>query len=313
MGKVKISVIVPIYNVEKYLDECLDSIRKQTFTDFEVLLIDDGTPDNSVDIAKKYTELDSRFTLYHKKNGGLSDARNYGLERANGEYVAFIDSDDRIREKYLESLYNIITEYDADIAVCAFSFYYLNSGKIKKSNKKPIDNNRIYNREEALRELMRDRQFRFYVWNKLWKMSLFRDNNITMPIMIYEDMVVSSMLFCHAEKVVSTDYRGYIYTRAFSKYKEVSMSKKRINDYIRTVPCMRKYLEDRNLYKTAKLPFFRHIAHVFFSVPLLVIQANKSLERGILKNSLAGMGKVIKCVRSPTDKLADLIEEEVVM
>lgn len=313
MSKVKISVIVPIYNVEQYLDDCLESIRKQTFTDFEVLLIDDETPDNSVSIAEKYTKLDSRFRLYHKKNGGLSDARNYGLERANGEYVAFIDSDDRIREKYLESLYNVITKYNADVAVCAFSFYYLNSGKIKKSNKKPIDNNRLYNNEKALKELMRDRQFRFYVWNKLWKMSLFKDNNITMPIMIYEDMVVSTMLFCHAEKVVSTDYRGYIYTRAFSKYKEISMTKKRINDYIKTIPCMRKYLEDTNLYKTAKKPFFRHIAHVFFSIPLLVIQAKNNLERGIFKNSVAGMKKVIKCVTIPVEKLDDIIDDEVIL
>ena len=312
MSEPEISVIVPVYNVEKYLDACLESIRKQTFTDFEVLIIDDETPDNSAEIAEKYTQLDSRFTIYHKKNGGLSDARNYGLERAKGKYVVFIDSDDRIREKYLESMHDAIIKYDADIAVCSFSFYYINSGKTKKANKKPIDNNRVYERDEAVRELMRDRQFRFYVWNKLWKMSLFKDNNIKMPKMIYEDIVVSSKLFCHINRAVTIDYRGYIYTRAFSKYKEISMTKRRINDYINTIPCVRKYLEERGLYKIAAKPFTRHIMHVFLSVPLLVIQAKKELKNGFFKNSAAAMKKVIKCLRMPADKLDEIIKVDVV-
>lgn len=313
MSNPKISVIVPIYNVEKYLDDCLKSIQEQTFTDFEVLLINDGTPDNSIKIASKYVEQDSRFRLYHKKNGGLSDARNFGLERAKGEYVAFIDSDDRIREKYLENLYNAITENDADVAICAFSFYYLNNGKITKSNKKPIDNNRIYDRNSALRELMRDRQFRFYVWNKLWKMSLFTDNNIKMTKMVYEDIVACSQLFCHIKKAVTINYRGYIYTRAFSKYKEVVMTKNRINDYINTIPIVRKYIEGQDLYKIAKTPFFRHICHVFFSVPLLCVQARKDLQNGIVKNAFAGMGKVIKSCNAPVDKLDEIIRNDAII
>ncbi len=308
MSEPEISVIVPIYNVEKYLDVCLESIRNQTFTNFEVLMVNDGTLDNSVEIAEKYTKLDSRFKLYHKKNGGLSDARNYGLERAKGKYVAFIDSDDRIREQYLESMYDAIIKYNADIAVCDFCFYYQNSGKIRKSNKKRIDNNRVYEKNDAVRELVRDRQFRFYAWNKLWKISLFKDNDIKMPIMIYEDMVASTNLFCHAKSVVSVDYCGYVYTRAFSKYREVSMSKKRINDYIKTVGCMRKILEECGLYKTAKKPFFRHKMHVFLSVPLLVIQAHNELENGILKNSFAGMKRVIDFSHIPVDKLDEVME-----
>ena len=102
----KISVIIPIYNVEKYIRKCLETIQEQTFRDFEVLMINDGTRDNSGKIAKEFAENDSRFTLYTKENGGLSDARNYGLARAVGDYVVFIDSDDCVTKDYLNVLYH---------------------------------------------------------------------------------------------------------------------------------------------------------------------------------------------------------------
>ena len=110
----KISVIVPVYNVQDYLSECVQSILNQTFSDFELLLIDDGSTDHSGEIADQLEDLDPRIQVYHKKNGGLSDARNYGLERAQGEYLAFIDSDDYVAANYLETLINLIVEYSAD-------------------------------------------------------------------------------------------------------------------------------------------------------------------------------------------------------
>ena len=98
----EISIIVPAYNVEKYLDKCMKSILSQTFEDFEVLLIDDGSKDSTPQICDKYAALDSRVKAYHKKNGGLPDARNYGLDRMSGKYVTFIDSDDFIDVNYLK-------------------------------------------------------------------------------------------------------------------------------------------------------------------------------------------------------------------
>ena len=110
----KISVIVPIYKVEKYLNRCVDSILHQTFTDFELILVDDGSPDNCGKMCDEYAEKDSRVVVIHKKNGGLSDARNKGLDwvfaNSNSEYVVFIDSDDYIDERYLELLYKSIAE-----------------------------------------------------------------------------------------------------------------------------------------------------------------------------------------------------------
>ena len=119
---IKVSVIVPIYNVEKYVAKCLKSIQSQTLTDFECLVINDGTKDNSVKIAKEAVKGDDRFVFYDKENGGLSDARNYGLEKAKGEYICFIDSDDYIAEDLLELSYDAAKEHDSDI-VC-FDLYF---------------------------------------------------------------------------------------------------------------------------------------------------------------------------------------------
>ena len=114
----KISVIVPAYNVEKYLDRCIKSILDQKFDDFEVLLIDDGAQDSTSQICDKYATLDSRVKTYHKENGGLSDARNYGLDRMSGEYVTFIDSDDYIADNMLEEMLNLTSERSNAIAPC---------------------------------------------------------------------------------------------------------------------------------------------------------------------------------------------------
>lgn len=121
MEKQLISIIVPIYNVENYLRQCLDSVLGQTFKNFEVLLVNDGSSDSSGDICREYVEKDSRFHYFEKENGGLSDARNYGIERAQGEYLTFIDSDDFVNEKHLENLFLASRLTNADITIGGFS------------------------------------------------------------------------------------------------------------------------------------------------------------------------------------------------
>ena len=119
MEKPLISVIVPAYNVEKFIGKCIDSILRQSFKDFEVLLIDDGAKDSTPEICDACAKKDSRIKVYHKENGGLSDARNYGIDRMQGKYVTFIDSDDYVDSGYFEYLYGLITqEEDIQIAIC---------------------------------------------------------------------------------------------------------------------------------------------------------------------------------------------------
>ena len=120
MNEELISVIIPVYNVEKYIRFCLDSVINQTYKNLEIIIVDDGTKDSSGEIAEEYARKDSRIKVVHKENGGLSDARNVGLDIATGKYIAFLDSDDVISLDFYEYLYRLIKENDYDIAECEF-------------------------------------------------------------------------------------------------------------------------------------------------------------------------------------------------
>ena len=122
-----VSVIVPIYKVEEYLRECVDSIINQTYKNLEIILVDDGSPDKCGEICDEYARNDSRITVYHKENGGLSDARNYGIDRCNGEYITFVDSDDVLKSNFVETLMGLIEEYDADVAVSGVKNFRTNT------------------------------------------------------------------------------------------------------------------------------------------------------------------------------------------
>ena len=118
-----ISIIVPVYNVENYLRMCLDSIMSQTYQNFECLLINDGSPDNSADICREYVSKDSRFRYFEKENGGLSDARNYGIRQSKGSYLTFVDSDDWLDSYYIETLYDIMIKHNADVSVACYGAF----------------------------------------------------------------------------------------------------------------------------------------------------------------------------------------------
>ncbi len=119
MKKPLISIIVPVYNVERYMERCLDAVVKQTYKNLEVILVDDGSEDRSGSICDRYASEDARFKVVHHQNGGLSAARNTGIKKATGEYITFIDPDDSITEDYIEYLYNLINKHEADLAICA--------------------------------------------------------------------------------------------------------------------------------------------------------------------------------------------------
>lgn len=203
----KISVIVPIYNVEKYLGKCLNSILDQTFTDYELILVDDGSTDSSGDIADEYALKDDRISVIHKKNGGLSDARNHGIEKANGEYVCFIDSDDWIEKTYLEELHELAVKNEADITICDFQ---KNTGDSVITQPKEFAVV-IETGIDAIDNLYSDKYGIYVVaWNKLYNRDLFTD--LRYPVgMIHEDEAIFGDLFCEAKKVVRTERILYNY------------------------------------------------------------------------------------------------------
>lgn len=145
-----ISIVVPVYKVEKYLDKCVQSILAQTYKNFELILVDDGSPDNCPQMCDEYAEKDTRIRVIHKENGGLSDARNSGTSIANGEWVTYIDSDDYVADDYLEVLVTLIEKYNAEIAVVGIDVFY--EGETPKTQKKIEEY--LYTSDEALEKML---------------------------------------------------------------------------------------------------------------------------------------------------------------
>ena len=164
-----ISVIVPVYNVENYLRKCLDSILAQTYTDLEILLIDDGSTDNCLSICQEYAQKDSRIVLLTKENGGQGSARNMALERMKGDYVSFVDSDDYILPTMLQEMVENMESYGADLAVC----YIKTIDKNGKSKEKALQQPKLYNNKELMREYVSTQDIGEGPCNKLYKSKLF--------------------------------------------------------------------------------------------------------------------------------------------
>lgn len=203
-----ISVIVPIYKVEKYLNKCVKSIINQTYKNLEIILVDDGSPDNCGKICDKLAERDDRIRIIHKKNGGLSSARNAGIEIANGEYIGFVDSDDYIKEDMYEILLNLIKKYDADVSIC--NLYDVIDGNECIRNKE--NGIREYSRLDILKEVLLDKNIQSYAWNKLYEKELF--DEIKYPIgKKYEDIGTTFYLFEKCNKIVVTSEPEYYYLK----------------------------------------------------------------------------------------------------
>ncbi|MFV0249097.1 MAG: glycosyltransferase family 2 protein [Tenacibaculum sp.] len=204
-----VSIVIPVYNVENYLEKCLISVLNQTFKNIEVIIINDGSTDNSLKICKKFEKEDSRIVLINQENKGLSEARNRGIEKAINPYITFIDSDDWVENCYIETLYNSLLSNNADIAVAELNIVYQKSKKKskKKSKTKQGKNDgkiSVYNNFEALSELFIDNSIKNYACGKMYKTKLFKD--IRYPKGVYfEDVFTTYKLFYESKKIVKID------------------------------------------------------------------------------------------------------------
>lgn len=192
-----ISVIIPVYNVEPYLCKCLDSVLSQSFSDYEVVLVDDGSTDGSAEICKAYQLRDSRIRYSYKENGGLSSARNQGLEISQGSYVTFIDSDDYIEPEYLCTLYRLIKDNDADISTC---FYNIESKKGTRPWSDVDAEENVFDSRAALLRLFSSKEIDVCAVCKLYKKSLFKE--IVFPEgKLFEDVGTTYKLLGQANAV----------------------------------------------------------------------------------------------------------------
>lgn len=197
------SIIIPVYNVEQYLDKCLKSISKQTFLDFECIIVDDGSPDNSNAIIDKYVNKDQRFKVIHQKNMGLSAARNTGLDVAKGDYITFVDSDDYIANDYLEKFVLKIASSNADIIICGIIEVFKN-----------YENSRVFANAttEVIKQNILADTWPSFVCNKCYKKELF--DNVRFPVgKAFEDLLTIPEVCLNANKIVCIPDKLYYYNR----------------------------------------------------------------------------------------------------
>ena len=203
----KVSVIVPIYNVEPYLKKCVDSIINQSYTNLEIILVDDGSTDSSGLLCEELAKNDDRITVVHKNNGGLSDARNAGLDISTGDYIGFVDSDDYIDSDFFEILVKNIEEYNADVSCCRYTNVWENG------RKEPIGNDdslSVYEGKVALKEYLYAKTMDPFVWNKLFKASIIENHRFIKGIQ-GEDNPFCIELFKKTDKVVLAGKSKYNY------------------------------------------------------------------------------------------------------
>lgn len=203
----KISIIIPVYNSERYLNACLDSILGQTYQNFEIILVDDGSTDNSPVLCDQYMALDKRIRVIHQDNKGVSIARNNGLDLATGDLISFIDSDDTLDEDMYELLVKLFEENHADIAHCGYKHIVGEEVRLVHDTHKVI----VQQRDEALRCLVGGQLFAGGLWNKLYKRTLIGNLKFRVDLKDNEDILFNFELFCKAKTSVFADYAKYNY------------------------------------------------------------------------------------------------------
>lgn len=196
-NKALISIIVPVYNTEKYLEKCLDSLINQSYPYLEIIVVDDGSTDNSFQICNKYTKLDSRIKVIHQKNKGLSAARNTGLQYVHGKYISFVDSDDYVTSDYIAYLYYLLTKYHADISVCSYTQEFFSNQRKIYSFKKEESISSL----EALNRLLYHNNLPICAWAKLYRKDLF--NNVSYPIGKYFEDVETTIALTEKSTIIA--------------------------------------------------------------------------------------------------------------
>ncbi len=208
----KLSIVVPVYNVQQYIERCLESIKNQTYMNFEVILVDDGSTDQSAEICQAYVKADKRFKYYKKENGGLADARNYGLKYVSGDYIGFVDSDDYIEKEMFHKLMKVAIDYEADVVaskhkVCDNQYLY----SLRDTNRV-----QVMSGYEMLNEHINLGVSEYYITNSVWD-RIYRAellNGIEFEKgKNYEDIVFTTLVFLKARRCVYFDYSGYIYVQ----------------------------------------------------------------------------------------------------
>lgn len=300
-----VSVIVPIYNVEKLLPRCLDSILSQTYRNLDVVLVDDGSPDGCAVICDNYAEKDSRFHVFHQKNGGVSNARNRGVAEAKGELIAFIDPDDYVEPDFIEFLYKLLVDNDADIAACGALEVYP-SGRTQPQCEDTALH--IMDSREAMERMCYNDGFFITLWDKLFKASLFE--GVKFPEgKLFEDTGTTYKLVHHAEKIAVCGELKYYYMIS-ANASSITTSTFRMSklDYVEMADRMAQFIMENyeGLERAAK----RKQMHACFSTLTQLVNSGvrkPTVERQLISRIRELRGSALRDPRTPKrDKIAIL-------
>lgn len=261
-----ISVIVPVYRVEKYLPACIDSILNQTFTDFELILVDDGSPDRCPEICDETAKRDARVRVIHQANQGLSAARNAGIEAAHGAWLSFVDSDDYIAPQFYEKLYQTAQRTDADCVMCSVQ-------NVDESGK-PIDSalmrvaDEVKTGREVLRKIGRDDVTPYLTaWNKLYRRKLF--NTLRYPAgRQNEDVFVFAELFCQVQRAVCVAEPLYFYRKRIGSIMNSVVTLRNLDEMWAYVNCFEHLQQDdeESILKETEKRVFAKLTGVYYRV-----------------------------------------------
>ncbi len=277
-----ISIIVPVYNVENELKRCIESILNQTYTNIEILLINDGSTDNCPTICDDFAKMDTRIKVIHTENKGVSAARNTGILQALGEYIGFVDSDDYIESAMFEKMHSWITKENAEVSICG---WYINKNDETYINHQKI-NGSILNREDALFLAIRGGYYDGYLWNKLFRSSLLKSENGTLKfemdtsLSICEDLLYICQVFSTCNKFIYNNIPLYNYVirkqsaiKTFNKNKLTEfVARKKIIDLTKNI--------SKKLYNISK---FTYVQSTLSNYRELYVAGNKDLAKKVRK------------------------------
>lgn len=271
-----ISIIVPIYNVEKYLSQCVESLINQTYKNIEIILVDDGSKDNCGNICDEYAQKDNRIIVVHKENGGLSDARNKGIDIAKGKYFVFVDSDDYVSNKFVENLYQMILENDCDIAICDY-LQFENTLPVQEELQIKVD---VLSNIEVLSKIYSENVKMIVAWNKIYKKELF--NQIRYPFgKINEDEFTTYKLIYKANKVAISNEPLYYYRFNSSSIMGSGFNEKRLQ-YIEALEERMQFYKEKSLdklYKETEICYLDGLITFYIHSKQSNIQDSKKIEK----------------------------------
>lgn len=280
MKNTLISIVVPIYNVEKYLDKCINSLIKQTYAYIEIILVDDGSIDNCPAICDKWKEKDSRIIVIHKENGGLSDARNTGIEIAKGTYICFIDSDDYVDETYVEKLYNAIEDNNVNISQCGIDYINDEHKTIKSIG---YDRNCLLSGRKIIEDSCNEHYIENeVVWNRLYKTSLFE--TIKFPKgKLHEDEYTTYKLLYNENNIAIVPENLYKYRQSNNSIMRSKYSLKKFNDFKEAYNEKINYFKERNdivVYDMVIRSYLSNLSNIYIKIER-DIQNSKQILRQI--------------------------------